>query len=70
MNDDHIERLLGQAIKPMAQGELKRDLWPEMRQMIDERSIRVSRFDWALIAAVVVWLALSPSVTLALLYHL
>jgi len=53
-----------------ADTELKRDLWPDMRRRLDERTIRVSLFDWALIAAVVACVLAFPEGTLALLYHL
>ena len=53
-----------------ADTELKRDLWPEMRRRIDERTMRVSLFDWALIAAVAVWVIAFPEASVALLYHL
>jgi hypothetical protein len=50
--------------------ELKRDLWPEMRRRIDEQTIRVPIWDWALIAAVLAWIVIYPQGALALLYHL
>ena len=53
-----------------ADTELKRDLWPAMRRRIEERTIRVSLFDWALIAAVLTWVIAFPEGVLALLYHL
>ena len=53
-----------------ADTELKRDLWPEMRRRLDERTMRVSLLDWALIAAVAAWLIAVPEAAMALLYHL
>lgn len=53
-----------------ADTELKRDLWPDMRRRLDERTLRVSLFDWALIASVAVWLIAFPESVAALLYHL
>ena len=54
--------------------ELKRDLWPDMRRRldegIDERTLRVSLLDWALLAAVAAWMIAFPEGVLALLYHL
>ena len=47
-----MEDLLRRAVPP-ADGELKRDLWPDVRRRLNEQTLRVSRFDWALIAAVV-----------------
>jgi len=65
MND-----LLKTALPPVKDLELKHDLWPAMRQRIDERTIRVPIWDWALIAAVLAWVAIFPHSALALLYHL
>ena len=53
-----------------ADTELKRDLWPDMRRRLDERTLRVSLFDWALIAAVMAWMIAFPEAAVALLYHL
>lgn len=53
-----------------ADTELKRDLWPDMMRRIDERAMRVSLIDWALIAAIVAWAVAFPEGALALLYHL
>jgi hypothetical protein len=53
-----------------ADTELKRDLWPDMRRRMDERTLRVSLIDWALIAAVLATIAAFPESALALLYHL
>ena len=50
--------------------ELKRDLWPDMRRRLDERTMRVSILDWTLAAAVAVWVLAFPEGVLALLYHL
>jgi hypothetical protein len=69
MTDDRVKELLRASIGRV-DVELKGDLWPEMRRRIDERTIRVSAFDWALIAAVIVWFAMFPEAVLAVLYHL
>ncbi len=53
-----------------ADTDLKRDLWPDMRRRLDERTLRVSLIDWALIAAIVAWAVAFPEGALALLYHL
>jgi hypothetical protein len=50
--------------------ELKRDLWPDMRRRLDERTLRVSMLDWVLLAAVAAWIIAYPAGALALLYHL
>ena len=53
-----------------ADTELKRDLWPDMRRRLDERTLPLSLFDWALIAAVVGWMIVFPKGAIALLFHL
>ena len=53
-----------------ADSELKRDLWPDMRRRLDERTFRVSLVDWALIAAILATVVAFPESALALLYHL
>ncbi len=71
MNDDRVKELIRSALKPEEHTELRRDLWPEMREKIDRRqAMRVSALDWALIAAVLAWAVLFPQAALALLYHL
>jgi hypothetical protein len=65
-----MNELLKSALPPVKDVELKHDLWPAMRQRIDERTIRVPIWDWALIAAVLAWVAIFPQTALALLYHL
>ena len=61
--------LLRDAMPPM-NTDLKRDLWPEMRERLQRPRITITRFDWALIAAVLAAIAIFPHSVLALLYHL
>ena len=70
---DRVEQLLKQALPPTSthpRAELQRDLWPAMRHRLEQHSFAVPWFDWALFAAVVVWLALFPRAIPVLLYHL
>lgn len=69
MNDQKVKALLEEALGDVDDA-LQRDLWPEMRRRIDQRSVRVSAFDWALIAAVMAWAVIFPESLLALFYHL
>lgn len=64
MND-----LLRDAMPPM-NTELRRDLWPAMRERLQRPRIAITRFDWALIAAVIAAIAIFPQSVLTLLYHL
>ena len=70
MNDDRVKELLRAAIPPAGDAELKRDLWPDVRRRLDERTLRVSAFDWVLIAAILASMMLFPQAALTLLYHL
>jgi hypothetical protein len=67
---EKIQELLKTAIPPVADPELKRDLWPQMLQKLGEGPVRVSWLDWALVALVMVWLLVFPEAIPGLLYHL
>ena len=69
-NDARFREILKSAIAPLEDSELKRDLWPRMLRRLDERPIRASWWDWALVAAVMVWFFVFPEVIPALLYQL
>jgi hypothetical protein len=70
---ERIQQLLKQALPPTStqpRATLQRDLWPAMRQRMEQGLIVVPWFDWALLAALVVWVALFPRAIPVLLYHL
>ena len=69
-NDERLRELLREAIGPVAQSELKRDLWPQMLRKLNGQAIRVPWYDWALAALLAVSLCLFPGSILALVYHL
>ena len=69
-NDEQLRELLRSALAPVADTDLKQDLWPRMLRKLDEQTSRVSWVDWVLIAVVSVLLFLFPEVIPALLYHL
>lgn len=69
-DNDKLSALLKKVIPPLADTELKRDLWPQMLQRIDEGALRVPWFDWVLLALVMVFFARFPRLILVLLYHL
>jgi hypothetical protein len=72
-DDKDLREMLKQAIAPVTGTELRRDLWPQMLQRLDQRqpqAIRVSWFDWALAALAAAALLLFPGAIPALLYHL
>jgi len=70
MNEERLAHLVKTALPPIQESRPKRDLWPAMRQRIDQQATRVPLFDWALIAAVLAWLVIDPLGALILMYHL
>ena len=69
-NNEKIRELLRKAIPPVADRELKRDLWPQMLRRLAERPTQVAWFDWALVALLTIWFFFSPEAIPILLYHL
>ncbi len=69
-NNGKIREFLRKAIPPVADRELKRDLWPRMLRRLEERPGQVPWFDWALVALLAIWLFFSPEAIPVLLYHL
>jgi hypothetical protein len=69
-NDEKLRELLRSAVAPVADTELRQDLWPRMLRKLDESTTRVSWLDWALLAFLTVLFFLFPEVIPALLYHL
>ena len=69
-NNEKIRYVLRRAIPPMADRELKRDLWPQMLRRLEERTTQVPWFDWALVALLAIWFSFSPEAIPVLLYHL
>jgi hypothetical protein len=67
---DEMKKLLKSALPSVRSGELQRDLWPTMLQKLDERTLRVPWWDWALLSAVVAAFCFYPGLLPALLYHL
>jgi len=70
---ERIEHLLKQvlpATNTQPRATLQRDLWPALRQRLEQGSIAVPWFDWALLAALVLWVTLFPRAIPVLLYHL
>jgi hypothetical protein len=69
-NHKEIKEVLQQALAPLKDSELRRDLWPQMLRKVDEQPSRVPWFDWALAAILGAVLFLFPAAIPALLYHL
>jgi hypothetical protein len=73
MNDREFHELgkkLRDAIPPLRQPELNRDLWPAMLARLNEPPrVRVPWFDWLLAALATAVLIFFPGAIPALLYH-
>ena len=72
-NNEEMKNLLKQAIAPVRDTELRRDLWPQMLRMLVEQPtpvVSVPWFDWALAAILSAVLVFFPGSIPALLYHL
>jgi hypothetical protein len=68
-----MKELLKQAVIPVQDTELRRDLWPQMLRKLDEQPSTVRTipwFDWALAAILSAVLIFFPGSIPALLYHL
>jgi hypothetical protein len=66
-----IDQLLKMALPRMGDGvEPPRDLWPAMLNRLEAPPAAVPWFDWALLAAATVCLAIFPGAIPVLLYHL
>jgi hypothetical protein len=78
-----LEGLMKRSLMPVSR-ELRRDLWPQMRRRLDERSgtkkwfavllspVKLSAvpwFDWALLAVLVVGVCIFPGSIPIWLYH-
>lgn len=76
-NDDRIEQLLRQVLPPVDSGaEPSRDLWPALLRRLDApaaaspNSLRQNWFDWALLAALIVFAVSFPAMIPVFLYYL
>ena len=67
--DQETAKLIKQAL-PLADTELRRDLWPEMLRRMDEHPATIPWFDWVLLGALLAWFVFSPGGIPVFLYHL
>ena len=70
---EQMGRLLKHSLPPISTQvgvELQRDLWPAMLRRLEARPSVIPWFDWAMLAAVAVWLMFFPEAIPVLLYHL
>jgi hypothetical protein len=69
----NMKELLKQAVAPVQDTELRRDLWPQMLPKLDEQPLpghSVPWFDWVLAAILSAVLIFFPGSIPALVYHL
>ncbi len=69
-NNKEMKKILKQAIAPLKDTALRRDLWPQMLRKLNEQPSRVPWFDWALVGLLVTWILYFPQAIPVLLYHL
>jgi hypothetical protein len=72
-NSNEMKELLKQAVAPVQDTELRRDLWPQMLRKLDEQPLpihSIAWFDWALASLAGAALLFFPGVIPALFYHL
>lgn len=67
---DELNKIVREALPPIGDTELQRDLWPQMLRRLDQRSPRVHWLDWALAAAVLVSFFVFPEAVLGFFYQL
>ncbi len=73
MNEEDLKQMgkrLRNALGPLKNAELERDLWPEMVRKLDQTTVHVPWFDWVLLAGLGVALWFFPALLQALLYHI
>lgn len=67
---EEMKELLREAMPPVGNADLQRDLWPEMLRRLPEGTVCVPWWDWALLAAASLMMLLFPGVIPALLFQL
>jgi hypothetical protein len=68
-----VKVILRQAVTPMQNTKLRRDLWPQMLRKLEEPPLPIHNvpwFDWALASLAAAALLFFPGIIPALFYHL
>jgi hypothetical protein len=68
--DEALRELLQRVAPGPPDRELKRDLWPEMRQRLERPPVQIPLGDWAIAATLLLCLLLFPETIPAVLYLL
>ena len=69
----NMKELLNQAVAPVSDTALRRDLWPQMLRKLEEQPLPIHNvpwFDWALASLAGAALLFFPGLIPALFYHL
>jgi len=67
---DEMKKLLKEALPPVRDAELGRDLWPALLGRLGGPPARMPWWDWVLLAGASATILFVPGVIPALLYHL
>lgn len=70
LSDEQFGKYIKDAIGPVGDAELSRDLWPHMLRKLDSSRPRFSWFDWALAAVALVLCLIVPEAIPGFLYNL
>lgn len=70
LNDEQFGKFIKDAIRPAADTELSRDLWPRMLRKLDDSRVRFSWFDWVLVSLLLLLCLIVPEAIPGLLYNL
>lgn len=69
-SDERFAKVVRNACAQTGEQELRRDLWSEVQLKLHRPIIRISWFDWVLVAVVVVLCLINPESAGGLLLHL
>lgn len=69
-HDEQFSKFVRNAIEPMSEQELQRDLWPQMLLKLHNPGIYVPWYDWVLTALVAILCIFAPEAVLGLLLNL
>jgi hypothetical protein len=68
--DEQFRKIIKNAIEPIGERQLQKDLWRQARVKFPQPGITVSVFDWTLAALAVILSFLVPEAFISLLAHL
>jgi hypothetical protein len=69
-SDERLRHAVRKTLAPADSAGPSRDLWPELRRRIERQPAPVSRLDWAMLAALLIFVVIFPEGFVTLLYHL